>query len=210
MLWFSISCSNNSWYYLHHEDFLICTLHEWCDALQLRGPEISEDLLLRTNGLDVCRCLMFQNLAEIIAPSINKVVDFAKKVPGVLSIRIYLHLIAFLNAGILLSWHLKWFSFGFTWCSVLHESVCSVSNVNKCSACNTERTGLSLVRDSYYVGTLSKFYAHCSQLLSAMVCCMVLWTFELWKEDIHQMQLYCIVSDTVVLYCIRYSCVVLY
>lgn len=47
----------------------------------LRGPEISEDLLLRTNGLDVCRCLMFQNLAEIIAPSINKVVDFAKKVP---------------------------------------------------------------------------------------------------------------------------------
>jgi len=57
---------------------------------------------------------MFQNLAEIIAPSINKVVDFAKKVPGVLSIRIYLHLIAFLNAGILLSWHLKWFSFGFT------------------------------------------------------------------------------------------------
>lgn len=53
-----------------------------CSVFQLRGPEISRDLLGRSDGLDLCRCVMFKNLAEIIAPSINKVVEFAKRVPG--------------------------------------------------------------------------------------------------------------------------------
>ena len=34
------------------------------------------------------------------------------------------------------------------------------------SVCNEESTGSSLVRDSYHVGTLSKFFAHnCSAVL---------------------------------------------
>ena len=38
------------------------------------------------------------------------------------------------------------------------------------SACNAESTDSSLVRDSYRVGTLSKFFAHnCSAILTASV-----------------------------------------
>jgi len=32
--------------------------------------------------LEACRCLMFQNLANLINPAINQVVEFAKRVPG--------------------------------------------------------------------------------------------------------------------------------
>lgn len=32
--------------------------------------------------VDACRCVMFQNLAKLMSPSINRVVEFAKRIPG--------------------------------------------------------------------------------------------------------------------------------
>jgi len=41
-------------------------------------------MLSMADKMSVCRLSMFVNFAGLVNPSINKVVDFAKRIPGVL------------------------------------------------------------------------------------------------------------------------------
>lgn len=52
----------------------------------LKMPEANSSVFMLPDKLESCRCLMFQNLSQLIAPSINKVVEFAKRVPDFQSI----------------------------------------------------------------------------------------------------------------------------